>query len=236
MDNTPNGWDIWYSRLEPEWSDEIIPQADLQAWGEEFQRLFRFSDHSGYAQTDLMSLEDAMTMAFVLDQAGVHVEAMLDLCRTSSPFALADMVTIPLCFLLDPLGHVDGLIEQMQEMSEMSEPDLEQIRQGIEAMGAPVPDDPEALLKVFRTGLLEMIHFLTELQRILGEFGVVTLNAWWQGRLINLLREEVEEQPRPRRRVSKGKSKGKGGGVPDAFLDLIQGLDLDGDSPPPSKQ
>ena len=29
------------------------------------------------------------------------------------------MVSIPLCFLLDPLGHVDGLLEQMQEMWEL---------------------------------------------------------------------------------------------------------------------
>jgi hypothetical protein len=232
MDNTTNGWDIWYSRLDPEWSDEVIPQADLQAWGEEFQRLVRLSDHSGYAQNDPMPLEEAMTMAFVLDQAGIHVEALLDLCRAYSPFALSDMVSIPLCFLLDPLGHVDGLLEQMQEMSEMSESDLEQIRQGIEAMGGPVPDDTDALLDVFRNGLLNMIHFLTELQRILGEFGVVTLNAWWQGRLISLLREETENQLRPKKRVSK--SKGKGGAVPDAFLDLIQGLDLDGDPPTPS--
>ena len=230
MDNPTNGWDIWYSRLESEWAEDFIPLADLQAWGEEFQRLFRLSDHSGYVQNDPMPLEDAMTMAFVLDQSGVHVEAMLDLCRAYSPFAISDMVTIPLCFLLDPLGHVDGLIEQMQETSELSEPDIEQIRQGIEAMGAPAPSDADELLLVFRAGLLEMIRFLTELQRIVGEYGMVTLNAWWQGRLITLLREEAEEeQPRLRRRA--GKTKGRGGAVPDAFLDLIQGLDLDGDSP-----
>lgn len=233
MNSATNGWDIWYSRLDPEWTDEVIPQADLQAWGEELQRFVRLSDHTGYVQNDPMPLEDAMTMAFVLDQAGVHVEAMLDLCRTYAPFALSDGITIPLCFLLDPLGHVDGLIEQMQEMSEMGEPDLEQIRQGIEAMGGVVPDDSGALLDVFRNGLLEMIHVLTELQRILGEFGVMALNAWWQGRLVSLLREEAEDQPRFKRRASK--SRAKGGAVPDAFLDLIQGLDLDGDSPPSGK-
>jgi hypothetical protein len=233
MDNSTNGWEIWYSRLESEWADEFIPLADLQAWGEELQHIIRLSDHSGYVQNDPMPLEDAMTIAFVLDQAGVNVEAMLDLCRTYSPFAPSDMITIPLCFLLDPLGHVDGLIEQMQEMSELSAVDLEQIRQGIEAMGGPAPDDPDSLADVFRSGLLDMIRFLAELQRVLGEYGVVTLNAWWQGRLITLLREEVEEQPKPRKRSSKGKGKG---GVPDAFLDLIQGLDLDGDSPPSGKQ
>ena len=234
MDNSTNGWDIWYTRLDQEWADDVIPLADLQAWGAEFQRLFRLTDHSGYSRADPMTLEDGMTMAFELDQAGVNVEAILDLCRAYSPFEMADMVSIPLCFLLDPLGHVDGLLEQMQEMWQMSELDLEQIRQGIEAMGGPVPDDPETLLSVFRDGLIEMIRFLTELQRVLGEFGVVTLNAWWQGRLISLLREEADEQPKPKRRTTK--SKGKGGGVPDAFLDLIQGLDLDGDSPtPPGK-
>jgi hypothetical protein len=234
MDNSTNGWDIWYSRLDQEWADDVIPLADLQAWGEEFQRLFRLTDHSGYSHPEPMSLEDGIPMAFELDQAGVSVEAVLELCRAYSPFEMSDMVSIPLCFLLDPLGHVDGLLEQMQEMWQMSELDLEQIRQGIEAMGAPVPDDPETLLAVFRDGLIEMIRFLTELQRVLGEFGVVTLNAWWQGRLIGLLREEADAQPRPKRRTTK--SKGKGGAVPDAFLDLIQGLDLDGDSPtPPGK-
>jgi len=234
MDNPTNGWDLWYARLDPDWADDVIPLADLQTWGEEFQRLFRLTDHSGYSQTEAMALEDGMTMAFELDQAGVSVEAVLELCRAYSPFEMADVVSIPLCFLLDPLGHVDGLLEQMQEMWQMSDPDLEQIRQGIEAMGAPVPDDPETLLAVFRDGLIEMIRFLAELQRVLGEFGVVTLNAWWQGRLIGLLREEADDHPRPKRRTSK--SKGKGGAVPDAFLDLIQGLDLDGDSPsPPGK-
>ena len=48
------------------------------------------------------------------------------------------------------------------------------------------------------------------------------------------LKRLKHEQPKPKRRTSK--SKGKGGAVPDAFLDLIQGLDLDGDSPaPPGK-
>jgi len=224
MDDPTNGWDIWYSRLEPEWSDEVIPLADLQAWGEEFRRLFRLSDHSGYAQSEPMALEDAMTMAFVLDQAGVNVEAVLDLCRAYSPFELSDMVSIPLCFLLDPLGHMDGLLEQMQEMWEMEEPDLEQIRQGIEAMGGDAPEDPDALLSVFRNGLVEMIRFLSDLQRTLGEYGVVTLNAWWQGRLVGLLREEAETRPRRRGRSSKNK-----GGVPDAFRDLIQGLDIEED-------
>jgi hypothetical protein len=224
MDTSTNGWDIWYSRLDPEWSDEVIPQADLQEWGLEFQRLFRLSDHSGYTQSESMALEDGMTMAFCLDQAGVNVEAMLDLCRTYSPFELSDSISIPLCFLLDPLGHIDGLLEQMHEMWDLTEPDLEQIREGIEAMGGVAPDDPEALLNVFRDGLLEMIRFLTELQRVLGEYGQTTLNAWWQGRLIGLLREEVEARPRRKRRTDRGK-----GGVPDAFRDLIQGLDLDED-------
>ncbi len=224
MDDTTNGWEIWYSRLESDWSDEVIPQADLEAWGREFQRLFRLSDHSGYTQSEPMALEDGMTMAFVLDQAGVNVEAILDLCRAYSPFELSDAVSIPLCFLLDPLGHIDGLLEQMQEMWDLSGPDLDQIRQGIEAMGGTAPDDPDMLLNVFRDGLLEMIRFLTEMQRVLGEYGQMALNAWWQGRLIGLLREEVEARPRRKRRSDKGR-----GSVPDAFRDLIQGLDLDED-------
>jgi len=227
MDKT-NGWDIWYARLDPELGDEVVPLSDLQEWGREFQHLVRLSDHSGYTQTEPMTLEDGMTMAFCLDQAGVNVEAVLDLCRTYSPFELSEIVSIPLCFLLDPLGHIDGLLEQMHEMWELSEPDLEQIRQGIEAMGGTAPDDPETLLAVFRDGLLEMIHFLTELQRVLGEYGQVTLNAWWQGRLIGLLREEAEAQPRRGRWKSKGKGRGKGT-VPDVFRDLIQGLDIDED-------
>jgi hypothetical protein len=109
-------------------------------------------------------------------------------------------------------------------MWDLVEPDVEQIRQGIEAMGGDAPDDPEALLNVFRSGLVEMIHFLSDLQRTLGEYGVVTLNAWWQGRLIGLLREEIETRPRRKGRSSKSK-----GGVPDAFRDLIQGLDIDED-------
>ena len=224
MDTSTNGWDIWYTRLDPEWSDEFMPQSDLEAWGIEFQRLFRLSDHSGYTQNEPMSLEDGMTMAFVLDQAGVHVEAILDLCRAYSPFELDDAISIPLCFLLDPLGHVEGLIDQMREIAELGEPDMDQIRQGIEAMGGHAPDDSQELLSVFRNGLLEMIDFLTEMQRTLGEYGLVTLNAWWQGRLISLMREETETRPRRRSRASRSK-----GGVPDVFRDLIQGLDMDED-------
>jgi hypothetical protein len=129
-----------------------------------------------------------------------------------------------LCFLLDPLGHVDGLLEQMQETWQLSKPDLDEIRQGIEAMGGVAPDDPEVLQEVFRSGLLTMIRFLTELERVLGEYGQTTLNAWWQGRLIVLLREEDEARPRHKTRTGKGK-----GSVPDVFRDLIQGLDLDED-------
>jgi len=224
MSGTTNGWDMWYSRLDPEWSDEVIPQADLQHWGEELQQILRLNDHSGYTQAEPMSLEDAMTMAFVLDQAGVNVETILELCRAYSPFELGGTVSIPLCFLLDPLGHVDGLLEQMQETWELSEPDLDEIRQGIEAMGGVAPDDPEVLQEVFRSGLLTMIRFLTELERVLGEYGQTTLNAWWQGRLIGLLREEDEAPPRHKTRTGKGK-----GSVPDVFRDLIQGLDLDED-------
>ena len=125
MDNTTNGWDNWYSRLEPEGDDEAIPQADLEAWGREFQRLFRLSDHSGYTQNEPMLLDDGMTMACVLDQAGVNVEALLDLCRAYAPFELDDRVSIPLCFALDPLGHVDGLLEEWQEIGELAEPDMD---------------------------------------------------------------------------------------------------------------
>jgi hypothetical protein len=125
MDNTTNGWDNWYSRLEPEWGDEVIPPADLAAWGREFQRLFRFCDHSGYTQSEPMLLDDGMTMAFVLDQAGVNVEAILDLCRAYSPFELGDRVSIPLCFALDPLGHLEGLLEEWQEIGELAEPDMD---------------------------------------------------------------------------------------------------------------
>ena len=224
MGGTTNGWDIWYSRLDPEWSDEFVPQSELQRWGEEFQQLVRLSDHSGYTQAEPLPLEDAMTLAFVLDQTGVNVEAVLELCRTYTPFELDDTVTIPLCFLLDPLGHVDGLIEQLQDMWQLSEPDMEEIRQGIEAMGGTAPEDTGTLLEIFRTGLLTMVRFLAELERLLGEYGQTTLNAWWQGRLIGLLREENEARPRHRPRAGKGK-----GNVPDVFRDLIQGLDLDED-------
>ena len=68
MGGTTNGWDIWYSRLDPEWSDEVVPQSELQRWGVEFQQLVRLSDHSGYMQAEPLPLEDAMTLAFVLDQ------------------------------------------------------------------------------------------------------------------------------------------------------------------------
>ena len=88
MDNSDERLGHLVFAARSEWADDVIPLADLQAWGEEFQRLFRLSDHSGYTQNEPMPLEDAMTMAFVLDQSGVNVEAMLDLCRAYSPFEM----------------------------------------------------------------------------------------------------------------------------------------------------
>jgi hypothetical protein len=148
MDNPTNGWDLWYARLDPDWADDVIPLADLQAWGEEFQRLFRLTDHSGYSQTEPMALEDGMTMAFELDQAGVSVESVLELCRAYSPFEMADVVSIPLCFLLDPLGHVDGLLEQSKRW-QMSDPDSNRFARALKQWGACARRS-ETLLAVLR--------------------------------------------------------------------------------------
>ena len=53
---------------------------------------------------------------------------------------------------------------------------------------------------------------------LLGDHGRLVLRAWWQGRMITLLRE-TSASSRKRRRKSKTD-------VPSAFQDLISGLDM----------
>jgi hypothetical protein len=61
--------------------------------------------------------------------------------------------------------------------------------------------------------------------RLLGDDGRIALRAWWQGRLITLLREETTSRRRRKRGSMRRK---KGADVPSAFQDLIRGLDLGG--------
>jgi hypothetical protein len=71
---------------------------------------------------------------------------------------------------------------------------------------------------------LSTAQFLMELTRLLGDNGRIALRAWWQGRLITLLREETSARKRKRRSTRRKKS----ADVPAAFQDLIRGLDMGG--------
>jgi hypothetical protein len=68
------------------------------------------------------------------------------------------------------------------------------------------------------------VAWLLEMMKILGDDGILALRAWWQGRLITLLREaSAPKRKRDRRQRQPGQAE-----VPSAFRDLIQSLDFRG--------
>jgi hypothetical protein len=89
-------------------------------------------------------------------------------------------------------------------------------------LGEP-PETGEDWLTMFQAMSLSTAQFLMELTRALGDQGRQALRAWWQGRLITLLRESATST-RKRKRGSRAKK----ADVPTAFQDLIRGLDMGG--------
>jgi hypothetical protein len=74
---------------------------------------------------------------------------------------------------------------------------------------------------------LSTAQWLIEIIRLLGDSGMQALRAWWQGRLITLLREAAL----PRRKRTSRRSAAGPADMPSAFHDLIQGLDFRGMGP-----
>jgi hypothetical protein len=94
MTTVRNGWDKWYDQwrerygADDDGSTPVIPYDQLALWGERFRQLVMLNDHwMGYFQTRPMSLEDGMSIGYVLFDSGVDVEELLDLMDAFQPSA-----------------------------------------------------------------------------------------------------------------------------------------------------
>ncbi len=235
MNESQNGWEAWYAQWHETYADHdeetvpnIIPYEELAEWGEAFRHYVMLNDHwTGYLHPEAMSLEDGMSMAFVLYDAGINVDELLDVLEAFQPFEEAPIeIGVPLCWLTEPMDHVQDLLEMVANVSDLDPEVFEQARQMIEeALGEAPPMDAEEMPDLFRTMAISTVTWLLEIIRILGDEGMVALRAWWQGRLITLLREASTTR---RRRSRRKRSQPGRTEMPSAFRDLIQGLDFRG--------
>jgi hypothetical protein len=233
MSEPRNGWTTWYAQLDEVTASQdsdielnIIPYTDLASWGDAFCEYVTLNDHwIGYLHPEPMSQEDGMSIAFVLYDAGVNVEELLDVLSTFQPLMDTPMpveVNIPLCWLTEPMDHVQDLLGMLANVSHIDPDILDQIQQMMEETIGEVPVSPDELPDLFRAMTVSTVQWLLEIIRILGEQGMLALRAWWQGRLISLLREATP----PRRRRGRRRQQRTGPEVPSAFRDLFQSLDL----------
>ena len=234
MTKPRNGWNIWFDQWEERYADQPdeevlpVPFDHLAFWGEKFRQVLMLNDHwIGYMQTEPMSLEDGMTLAYVLFDAGVDVDDLILLLDEFEPLegGIA-RVGVPLCWLTDPMDHVQDLLSTLDELPLLDADTQQQMQQTLEEMLGEPPDTGEDWLTLFQAMSLSTAQFLMELTRALGDQGRQALRAWWQGRLISLLRESTTAT-RKRKRGPRAKK----ADVPSAFQDLIRGLDMGGLEP-----
>ena len=226
-----NGWDAWYDQWAERYVDDpgddshLIPYDHLTFWGERFQQVVMLNDHwLGYMQSEPMSLEDGMSIAFVLYDAGVDVDDLILLLDEFEPLeGSIARVGVPLCWLTDPMDHVQDLLSTLEEMPQLDQDTQQQMQQTLEEMLGEPPEPEDDWLTLFQAMSLSTAQFLMELTRLLSDQGRIALRAWWQGRLITLLREETSA--RKKKRTTRRK---KSADVPNAFRDLISGLDMGG--------
>jgi len=136
-------------------------------------------------------------------------------------------VGVPLCWLTDPMDHVQDLLSTLDELPQLDRDTLQQMQQTLEEMLGETPEPGDDWLTLFQAMSLSTAQFLMELTRLLGDNGRIALRAWWQGRLIMLLREGTSARKRKRSSTRRKKS----ADVPSAFQDLIRGLDMGGLDP-----
>ena len=232
MSKQRNGWDIWFDQWDdrygedPEGMSHPVQYEHLLFWGEQLCQIVLLNDHwIGYMSQEPMPLEDGMTIAFVLFDAGVDVDELITVLDEFEPLegAIA-RVGIPLCWLTDPMDHVQDLLGMLNGVTEF-EPDLiDQMRQTLEEMLGEPSEEYSDWMEIFRSMSLNTAQFLLDVTRLLGDNGRLALRAWWQGRLVTLLRESTTSR---KRRKSSSKRK-KSSDVPSAFQDLIRGLDMHG--------
>jgi hypothetical protein len=234
MSESRNGWETWYQQWDEVYSEpdsvspfEIIPYNNLASWGEEFRRYVTLNDHwTGYVHTGPMSLEDGMSIAYVLYDVGIDVDSLLDVLSAFQPLEGASVdLTIPLCWLTEPMDHVQDLLGMLIDLTELDPEIFAEIQQMLEDMLGETPMDPEELPEIFRTIITSTVQWLLEMMRILGDSGMIALRAWWQGRLIAAMREAA---PPPRKSRVRRHGEVSHKEMPSAFRDLIQSLDFHG--------
>jgi len=226
-----NGWDVWYEQWDERYVDDPgddshpIPYEHLTFWGDRFRQVVMLNDHwLGYMQSEPMSVEDGMSIAFVLYDAGVDVDDLILLLDEFEPLeGSIARVGVPLCWLTDPMDHVQDLLATLEELPQLDGDTQQQMQQTLEEMLGEPPAPEDDWLTLFQAMSLSTAQFLMELTRLLGDQGRVALRAWWQGRLITLLREETSS--RKKKRATRRK---KSADVPSVFRDLISGLDMGG--------
>jgi hypothetical protein len=177
-----------------------VPFEHLAFWGEKFRKILMLNDHwIGYMHTEPMSLEDGMTLAYVLFDAGVDVDDLILLLDEFEPLegGIA-RVGVPLCWLTDPMDHVQDLLSTLDELPQLDRDTQQQMQQTLEEMLGEPPEPGDDWLALFQAMSLSTAQFLMELTRLLGDTGRIALRAWWQGRLITLLREETSARKRKR--------------------------------------
>lgn len=229
MKTTPNGWEAWYRQWDEIFEEDdirpgIVPFATLAEWGESFRQYVMLNDHwINYAHPEPMSLEDGMSIAFVLYDAGVDVDELLDVLDSFEPFEDAPVnIGIPLCWLTEPMDHVQDLLGMANSIPGLDPEMFKQMNQMVEEMLGESPVSDEELPELFRSMVTGTASWLITLSRIMGDNGLLALRAWWQGRLIALLRDTKQPRRGRRQRPSTQSE------IPSAFRDLVQGLDFRG--------
>lgn len=229
MAKTRNGWDAWYEQWNDRFEDQLetgpgmVPYEHLSYWGEKFRDLVMLNDHwIGYQHTQPMGLEDGMSIAFVLYDAGVDVDELIAVMDEFEPLeGTIARVGIPLCWLTDPMDHVQELLGMLTDLPHLEEAMIAQLRQTLEEMLGETPGEIDDWSTLFREMSINTAQWLLDMMDILGDHGRLALRAWWQGRMIVLLREANAATTRKRRRRKKNQPD-----VPAAFQDLISSLDM----------
>jgi hypothetical protein len=232
MTKLRNGWETWYDQWNERYADQehgigMVPYEHLSFWGEKITQMVMLNDHwIGYVQSEPMRLEDGMSIAFVLYDAGVDVDEFIEVMDEFEPLegAIA-RVGIPLCWLTDPMDHVQDLLGMLNDLPHLEAELIEQLQQTLEEMLGEQPNEIDDWGELFREMSINTAQWLLELMDILGDHGRLALRAWWQGRMIVLLRESSATG---RKRAHRKKGKKPGPEVPSAFQDLIRGLDMGG--------
>jgi hypothetical protein len=104
-------------------------------------------------------------------------------------------VGVPLCWLTDPMDHVQDLLGMLDNMPEFEQDLVEQMRQTLEEMLGEASDEYADLMELFQSMSLNTAQFLMEVTRLLGDNGRLALRAWWQGRLIAVARAPPPATP-----------------------------------------